>query len=149
MSEKIESITSFKSAGEYFGLNTMVIRHILERTTITNVPLAKPYYMGIVNNHGNMIPVIDFRKLIGVETDEPQPEASIIVVSVDDENTSLLGFFVDEVYDVFDANVETLDKNVVLNIDNSLTKTMKGSLKYDDKFVYLIDMQEMSNILEK
>ena len=89
INENMESITSFRVAGEYFGVATMKIQHILEVSDITHVPLAPAYYMGVVNNHGNMIPVIDFRMLIGVDNSVERPEASIMVVSVDDVNTSL------------------------------------------------------------
>ena len=51
--EKIISLTTFRSAGEYFAFETIRIRHILENVTPTQVPLTKDYVLGIINNHGN------------------------------------------------------------------------------------------------
>lgn len=73
--ETINSITSFKVAGEYFGVESIKVLHILEMTEPTHVPLSKEYFLGVINNHGNMIPVVDFRMMLGAEREENLPEA--------------------------------------------------------------------------
>lgn len=147
--EESASITSFKVAGEYFCFETMKIRHILEMVTPTPIPLSKDYVIGIVNNHGNMIPVVDFRKIIGVESENNLPEASIIIVSSDDANESLIGFKVDQVDEVFDAEKQTMSSNVVLEIDKAVQKTLAGTYHIGDKFIYKINIVEMANVIEQ
>ncbi len=148
MSEVI-SITSFRVAGEYFGIDTMKIQHILENCVATAVPLAKDYVRGVINNHGNMIPVIDFRVLIGAEPDESQAEASIMVVSSDETNQSLIGFKVDLVDEVFEIEEEKISKDVVLEVRQEVQKSFCGTISYDGKFIYRIDLDEITKAIEK
>ncbi len=143
------SITSFQAAGEYFGVETMKIQHILENCSATAVPLTSDYVIGVINNHGNMIPVIDFRVLIGKEADDNQPEASIIVVSTDDTNQSLIGFKVDLVDEVFEIDEDKISKDVVLQVESSVQKSLCGTISYDGKFIYKIDLDELTKVIEK
>ena len=45
--ETINSITSFKVAGEYFGVDSIKVLHILEMVEPTHVPLSKEYFLKI------------------------------------------------------------------------------------------------------
>lgn len=144
-----ESITSFKLAGEYFCFMTHRIRHILEMTNPTPIPLAKDYIMGIINNHGSMIPVVDLRKMIGVAHEDNLPEASIIIVSVDETNESLIGFKVDEVDEVFDVEKEQISTNVVLEVDKKVQKSLSETIHVGDKFIYRINLDELSKVIEE
>lgn len=146
--EQASSITSFKTAGEYFGIETMKIQHILENLKPTPVPLTAEYILGIINNHGNMFPVVDFRQLIGAEADDNQPEASIIVVSVDGTNETLIGFKVDEVDEVFDITKEKVTKDVVLEVDNKgVQASLSGTISRDGKFIYTVNIDELSKVI--
>lgn len=152
MAEIIEntttSVTTFKIAGEYFAFETMKIRHILEYVEPTNVPLSKEYIMGVINNHGNMVPVIDTSVLFGIKNDEDHPEVSIVIVSTDESNDSLLGFLVDEVDDVFDYAPESWTKDVVMQISEQVQGTLSGTIKKDDKFVYTINIADLAKVVE-
>ena len=147
--EESASITSFKVAGEYFCFETMKIRHILEMTTPTRVPLSKDYIMGVVNNHGNMTPVVDFRKIIGASAEEDLPEASIVVVAVDDTNDSLIGFKVDEVDEVFATDSYQMSPDVVFEIDKAVQKALCGTYHIGDKFIYKVNLDELAKVVEQ
>lgn len=147
--ETINSITSFKVAGEYFGVESINVLHILEMTKPTHVPLSKEYFLGVINNHGNMIPVVDFRMMLGSEPEEDLPEASIIIVSVDGTNETLVGIKVDEVDEVFDYDPKAVKNDVVLEVDKMVQPSLRGILQEGDKFVYLINLDVLSKELEK
>ncbi len=149
MDENIVSITSFRTAGEYFGVETMKIEHILENVTPTAVPLSKSYIRGVINNHGNMVPVIDFRLLIGQEADDNQPEASIIILSVDGTNETLIGFKVDQVDEVFDADEKKISKDVLIEVEKSVQKAFCGTISNGDKYIYRINLDELTNVIEQ
>lgn len=147
--ETINSITSFKVAGEYFGVESIKVLHILEMTEPTHVPLSKEYFLGVINNHGNMIPVVDFRMMLGAEREENLPEASIIIVSIDGTNETLVGFKVDEVDEVFDYNPQSVKNDVVLEVSKEVQPSLRGTLEDGEKFVYLINLDVLSKELEK
>ncbi|MBP5364455.1 MAG: chemotaxis protein CheW [Bacteroidales bacterium] len=147
--EDAASITSFKVAGEFFCFETTKIRHILEMTAPTPVPLSKDYILGVVNNHGNMTPVVDFRKIIGVSAEENLPEASIVVVAVDDSNESLIGFKVDEVDEVFATDNYNMSPEVVFEIDKTVQKALCGTYHIGEKFIYKVNLEELAKVIEQ
>lgn len=144
-----ESVTSFKVGGEYFGFETTKIRHILEMTQPTKVPLSKDYIIGVINNHGNMIPVVDFRAMLGLPTDETLPETSIVVVSVDDTIESYLGFKVDEVDEVFDYTEQQMQQSVVIEVKDIVQRALNATLHVGDKFIYMVNLEELAKAVEE
>lgn len=146
--EENKSVTSFKIGGEYFAFETFAIRHILENTQPTHVPLAKSFVRGIINNHGNMIPVIDFRVLIGKEPDDELPEQCIVVVGFASAGKEdLVGFKVDEMDDVFEYSLDNFKADVVVDVNRAVQRALVGTIKEGDKFVYLIKTDELAEAL--
>lgn len=146
--DEIKSVTSFKVGGEYFAFETESIRHILEYSAPTRVPLTKPFIKGIINNHGNMIPVVDFRVLVGKESDDSQPEQSIVVVAFETAGKEeLCGFKVDEMDDVFEFSHENFKPEVVIDVNPEVQRAAAGTIKVGDKFVYLLKMSELADAL--
>jgi chemotaxis signal transduction protein len=96
-----------------------------------------------------MIPVVDFRMMLGAEPEADLPEASIIIVSIDGTNETLVGFKVDEVDEVFDYNPENVSNDVVLEVSKLVQPSLRGMLQDKDKFVYLINLDVLSKELEK
>ena len=144
------SVTSFKIGGEYFGFKTIRIRHILEMVEPTKVPLAKPYVLGVINNHGSMIPVVDLRQMLGLPVEEDLPEASIVVVAVPDESgESLLGIKVDEVDEVFDYTEEQYSKEVVVEVSRMVQSALSATLHVGDKFIYMVSTKELAKVVEE
>ena len=143
------SVTSFRVGGEYFGFETTKIRNILEMSAPTKVPLSKNYILGVINNHGNMIPVVDFRKMLDLPDDEDLPETSIVVVSVDGTNESYLGFKVDEVDEVFDYTESQYQKDVVIEVSDLVQRSLNATVHIGDKFIYMVNLDELSKVVEE
>lgn len=142
------SVTSFKVAGEYFAFETQSIRHILEFSKATRVPLSKPFFKGIINNHGNMIPVVDFRVLIGKEADDSFKEQSIIVTAMElGGKEELCGFKVDEMDDVFEYQPDDFSPEVVIEVNPEVQRSVAGTIKAAGKFVYLLKSAELAQSL--
>ncbi len=153
--EENNSVTSFKVGGEYFAFETDAVRHILENVEPTPVPLTKNFVRGIINNHGNMIPVIDFRVLIGKESCDTLPEQCIVVVGIASEKGAeeMVGFKVDEMDDVFEYDKADYSTEVVIDIDVKVQRALAGTIKKLDAdgnpcFVYKIKTQEVAKALE-
>lgn len=147
--EELRSVTSFKAGGEYFAFDTSAIHHILEVVEPTRVPLTKPYVLGIINNHGNMIPVMDMRILLGKEPDDTLPEQCIVVVGVEtDSKEEMLGFKVDEMDDVFSYAPEDFKPETVIETQPIIQRATAGTIKKGDKFVYLLKVAELAKGLE-
>ncbi|MBR8537048.1 purine-binding chemotaxis protein CheW [Carboxylicivirga sediminis] len=142
------SIISFLINGEVFAFDTLKVRNILEFDKVTWVPNTKKYLLGVINLHGNIIPIADLRMMMGTENAEIGQDTAIIVVSDDDKTDSLIGLVVDGVKEVFDLDEASL-KESVINGNTGLVHTFTGSIFKNDEFIHIIDLSEVVQEIEK
>lgn len=146
--EDIKSVTSFKVGGEIFCVATQSVRHILEDEAPTRVPLTKPFVRGIINNHGTMIPEVDFRALLRIDADDALPERCIVVVGVEaDGKEELVGFRVDEMDDVFEYEAASFVAETVIDVVPEVQRAVAGTIKKGGKFVYLLRVADLAEAL--
>ncbi len=149
MSQQIDSLISFRTGKEFFAFDTHKVRHILEMTEISKVPNTKGYILGVVNLHGNIVPVTDFRMMIGSSDIVNTTDTSIIVTSVDGNNDSYIGYVVDHVDEVFDLHGLEIKENVAIDSENEVSSTFIGNVFVKNNFVHIIDLEQLSQIVEQ
>lgn len=91
------------SAGVLYGFNTRVISTILTDISITWLPVLPQHIRGVINLRGAVVPIMDFRLLLG---QEPGDKSCTIVL---DNNGVQIGIMVDEV----DQTVDIEKKNIL------------------------------------
>jgi len=146
MTEKqLTSILSFFIKEELFAFDTDAVRNILELGTITNVPNTKDYFAGVINLHGNIIPVVDLRKIMGFENPENNKDTVVIVLSSDEQAGSYIGMIVDGVKEVFTLNEESALQETIGSAakDTLIDITFKGTLRIDKEFIHIINLDEL------
>lgn len=148
MKEQMSSIISFFINKEVFAFDTLKVRNILELDKVTWVPNTKAYLLGVINLHGNIIPIADLRVMMGVDHVENSADTAIIVVSNDDKKESLIGLIVDDVKEVFDIDNSEL-KESVINGNTGLVHGFTGSIRKNDEFIHIIDLDEVVLEIEK
>jgi twitching motility protein PilI len=70
------------------------VREVLPPPEYTRVPGAKPWLLGIANVRGDLLPIIDLKRLLGSEATGVHRASRVMVFSSDDVPA---GFVVDEV----------------------------------------------------
>ena len=86
-----------------FGIPIESVQSIEERIQVVSIPRSLPYIKGIMNLHGDIVPVYSLAEKFGY----PQQEISNIVVT--NVNNTLIGFEVNRVEEI----LEVSDKDVV------------------------------------
>lgn len=146
--EENKYATSFLVGGQIFAVDTEAVRHILENIQPTRVPLSKPFVIGIINNHGTMIPVVDLRKLLGKQPDDTLREQCIIIIGVEENGKEeMVGFKVDEMDDVFPYAPENFKPETVLDLTPEVQNAVAGTIKMADKFVCLLKSAELASAM--
>ena len=141
------TLLSFRVDDEFFALDAMKVNHILENTEITSVPNTPEFIKGLINLHGNIIPVVDLRIMMGFRDADFSSDTAIIVISPDEQQENQLGLIVDLVKEV--VEVENLEvKPTVVDLEKSLLKNFKGTFHFDDEFIHIIDVQELVRVVE-
>ncbi len=152
MAEKqLTSILSFNIKDELFAFDTDTVRNILEMGKITRVPNTKEYLVGVINLHGNIIPVVDLRNIMGVKNIKNTKDTVIIVVSNDGRTDSLIGLIVDGVKEVYSLSDDhALLETIIDNSSNTMVNiSFKGTLKLDSDFIHIIDQDDLMEEIEK
>ncbi len=143
MSEhQYNTLLSFMLDDESFALDAMKVNHILEVPEITRIPDTPDFMLGVLNLHGNIIPVVDLRLMMGFEKADFTNDTAIVVINPDDQQDSSLGVIVDMVREVVET--ERLEiKPTVVDKEESMLKNFHGTFSINDQFVHIIDIEEL------
>ena len=77
---------------EQYGINIGYVDNIVRMQRITRVPKSQPYYVGVINLRGEVVPVMSLRKRFGLAADEYAGATRIIILKLEDQ--SLVGVVV-------------------------------------------------------
>ena len=141
------TLLTVKLAGENFALDAMKVGHILEVPEITDVPNSPEFIRGVFNLHGNIVPVVDLRTIMGFEKEEDSPDTAIVVINPDGHQESNLGVIVDLVKEVVEPEgIEV--KPTVVDGDRGMLTNFQGTFSKDGEFVHIIDVDELASAAE-
>ena len=107
-------IVTFKLGNEQYGIPVQNVREIIKARSYTKVPNAPPYLEGVINLRGQILPVINLKRMLNIRDDMAQEvedqsknssQARIIVAELDDEDVGLL---VDQVIGVMQVDKENI-----------------------------------------
>lgn len=84
------AVVKFKLADETYAVETVYIREVCSLETLTLLPCAPAFVRGIINVHGQIMSVIDLRKLFGFEEEEIGDSTRVIVLQLDDMEFGVL-----------------------------------------------------------
>lgn len=134
----------FHLGGRVFALDIMGIREILRLTPITPVPEAPPTVLGIVNVRGELITVLDMRRVFGVTGEDPvQRDMRIIIASA---NSIRFGVMVDSVLDVASVELEEIDPAPIDVPGSPVIGIFKRVEAEEEKVVVLLRLGALSRM---
>ncbi|TWT44756.1 Chemotaxis protein CheW [Phycisphaerae bacterium RAS1] len=93
----ILQIVSFRLATEEYGVDILRAREIIKLGQITPMPETPVFICGLMNVRGQVIPIVDLRRRIGLPAKDADEQTRIIVVDVAGKT---IGMVVDAVTDV-------------------------------------------------
>ena len=94
------------------GVDISLVQEINDDLTITKVPLAPEFVMGIMNLRGQIVTIIDQGSKLGYKSTGPKEDKRIIIIKSQDEHIGLLVDRVTEVSSVTKADVGPPPPNV-------------------------------------
>ena len=97
-----------KIGSEQYGIDIGYIDNIVRMQKITRVPRSQPYFKGVINLRGEVIPVMSIRRKMGLSDDVYTNASRIIVLKF--EQKDALGVIVDEVREVVSLGPNEIDK---------------------------------------
>lgn len=138
--EEIHQLVVFSLAGEAFGLPIDRVESIIKTQSITVVPHARPYVVGVTNLRGTVLPVIDLRRRFNYPDIEGDEQQRIVVVSYRDEKIGLRVDAVSQVLSVAANAIEPPPPLVTAVINSSY---ITGIAKVEEQLVILLDLDKI------
>jgi two-component system chemotaxis response regulator CheV len=130
-------VVVFMLGEQSFAINVDKTREILRWTGVRSVPKSNQAMLGIATIRGEVIPLIDLRRYLGIESGMPLEESKVIVAEF---NKMKLGFVVDAVERIYRINSDELD--------STLTGTFLGEnalyvIKREGRNILLLDYERI------
>lgn len=100
---------SVQIGGERYGIDIGFIDNIVRMQNITRVPHSQPYFKGVINLRGEVVPVLSLRLRMGLEDDEFTNATRIIILRLSE---GMVGVIVDRVNEVVNLSEDDVDRNI-------------------------------------
>lgn len=126
-----------KLGGEQYGIDISYVDNIVRMQKITRVPKVQPYFPGIINLRGEVVPVMSIRKKMGLPADEVTNATRIIILKIEEQGS--LGIIVDEVKEVVNLGEGEIER-VAHDSKDEKSNFINGIGKHGDELVSLFDI---------
>ena len=99
-SQPVDMLT-LQLSGEAFALDAVIVSEILDLVPITRVPDAPAHATGLINVRGKVVPLVDLRRLFGMEPSLHTIDTRIIVIDIPiSGQPTTVGILADKVHEV-------------------------------------------------
>ncbi len=138
--ERVEEVQYIvvKLEDEQYGIDITHVDNIVRMTRITRVPKSQPYYAGVINLRGEVVPIMSLRKRFGLEDDKYESATRIIIIRLEDQ--SMIGFIVDQVNEVVNIDPRTVEKPT-FSLDEEKASYLAGIGKKGENLISLLDIK--------
>lgn len=125
---------------EQYGIDIQYIDNILRMQRITRVPKAQHYFKGVINQRGEVIPVMSLRLRFDFEEGEITTKTRILIIKPDSHAS--VGIIVDSVKEVVTLENEMIDKTAKDTSDER-NAYLSGVGKYKDSLISILNISEI------
>ncbi|MCW4007866.1 MAG: chemotaxis protein CheW [Candidatus Bathyarchaeota archaeon] len=120
----------------FYGVDVHQVREVKNFEGATPVPYAPPYVKGVTNLRGEIIPVIDLRKRIGLDDNKGNENAGIMII-VQDKHP--IGVIVDSVIEVLTLQRKDVETGAECLL-NDRADGVVGIAKHEKDLIIILDI---------
>lgn len=131
-------IIDVRLGNDLYGIEIKYVNSIIVMQSITRVPKSQPYYLGVINLRGEIVPVMSLRRRLGLEDDVFSSSTRIMIIKPDDSAESV-GLIVDEVNEVLTLAEENI-KNINYDEKDSKAVFSAGIGKFGNDLINILNI---------
>jgi purine-binding chemotaxis protein CheW len=126
-----------------FAIDLSNVDRVIRAIEVTPLPVAPEIVLGVINIHGDVIPVVNIRKRLNFRQKDMEVGDQLIIGHTDKRSLAL---WVDEVQDIVDiANKKVIKQGDILpGIPH-----IEGVVKLDGDIVYIHDLERFLSLDEE
>lgn len=127
----------FQVGQNVFGISIHQVREIIQPVPVTSIPHAHPFIEGIIQLRGDVLPVIDMKRVIECE-EEKQEESKYIVADFEHETVVFHVTAVSQIRRIHSSSIEAVSDLYM----NELLP-IAGIVKKEEQMVMLVNFEQM------
>lgn len=135
MSEILKFV-GFSIDRQKFALPLVFVNRVIHVVEICPLPKTPAFIQGIINFHGDIIPVINMRSLFGLQQREIELTDKLIVADIP---SGKFAFLVDSTQGVLEINENKIIQTKAINYGD---KFIQGVIKNDDGMMLINDVEK-------
>lgn len=135
-----DHFVSFRLEGEAYALPLEWVERALRMVAPVPLPQGPDWLIGVINMHGQVLPVLDLGQLFGKEPKQPHPDQRLLVVPHQPRKLALL---VDKVEQVIHAQASQLEPP---SGHLAGSRVLAGVLRYKDDLILVLDPERLTPI---
>lgn len=135
----MKKILTFKINSELYCFNVNTVVSIDQKSHVTQIPLAPYHVEGVINLRGQIIPVLDVRKLFKISEKTTKEQCYIFV----ETEAGRLGCLVDSVCDVIEIQEEDLVQTSEAVTANTANHFIESILKVNGQIIFTLSSQKL------
>lgn len=139
-----EGFVTVMTAGQLFGLRLERVRDVFVPRGLSQVPLAPPEVVGLLNLRGRIVTAIDLRRRLGLP---PRADGGTPIAVGIEERGELYGIIVDQVGDVLRLKRSSYEANPV-NLDKRWSRLCAGVHRLDHDLMVVLDVDKVLDLNE-
>lgn len=124
--------------GESYGFPLDRVREVVKPAPITPVPSIPEHILGVMNLRGEILPVLDLKRLLGLGAGAPSPQGRIVVVK---GPGMAVGFLADSVEDAIEVR-GTLEPPLA-TLPEGQAQYLQGQVTHEDRLVGVLDVETL------
>ncbi len=130
----------FRAGRERFSLSVLDVEEVVEWPSVTRMPLAPAFLMGVFNLRGSIVPVIDIAFTEGRRPDLPPKHVVVGVLKGEGDRDDLrLGIAADEVIGTYSTSESLLVDEAPKDVPHCC-----GMLRHDDRLALHLDLKKVT-----
>jgi len=131
-------IVEFEVATNKFGINVIKVKEIIQPIPVTFIPHAHPHVEGIIQLRGEVLPVVDMLRVLGIQHVERNPQQKYIVAEF---NKQRVVFHVDNVTQIHRISWNQIEKPS--DMYQGGTSQVIGVIKQNEQMILLLDFEKI------
>ncbi|MEC1178718.1 chemotaxis protein [Metasolibacillus meyeri] len=131
-------IVEFEVADNKFGINVIKVKEIIQPIPVTFIPHVHPHVEGIIQLRGEVLPVVDMLKVLGLNHLQHGPQQKYIVAEF---NKQRVVFHVDNVTQIHRISWNQIEKPS--DMYQGGVSQVIGVIKYNEEMILLLDFEKI------
>lgn len=129
---------SFRLEQDAYALPLERVERALRMVATVQLPEAPSWMLGVINMHGQVLPVLDLGQRFGHDTKEPHPDQRLLVMSQEPRNVALLVDKVEQVLSAQEGRLEPPSGHL------AGSRVLAGVLQNNEELVLVLDPDRLA-----